>query len=310
MSDADVSTRTDLSSPQKKSKFPSDCHFNKTIAALYGIPEALILGRIYWSVKNHEEKNKTQFLINSKWVTHQTAKGFSEVFPFLSSRTIERAIKKLRDAGFIETWASKVKNKKTNFYAVNEDLIHTICRDQNFETDKMSDLKPTKCRDHTDKMSVSFLCTRVNESIYESQIGGGEEKSAYAEPPPGELIQFSDLQEKQISKNTPPTLSNTLGHSWYRVIVEDDPETRFTPSELNKICDRASEVMKGKYEFGFNAVLGFVENEAKKYLRDKFFKSPKDILKLNQDGISFLEEACEKLEMFCERFQPKKKRRL
>lgn len=93
--------------------------FDIQIAKKYGINCAVILQNIwYWVRKN--EANETNYYDGNYW-TYNSTKAFKELFPYLSQKQIETALKKLRDEGIIETGNyNAVKYDRTLWYAVTE----------------------------------------------------------------------------------------------------------------------------------------------------------------------------------------------
>lgn len=73
--------------------------FNVEIAVKYGILEAILFENIaYWVDKNRA--NNVHFHEGIYW-TYNSAKAFSELFPYASSRTISRALHRLCEEGLI-----------------------------------------------------------------------------------------------------------------------------------------------------------------------------------------------------------------
>lgn len=75
--------------------------FNIDVATKYGVNCAIILENIYFWVE-HNKANNTNFHDGRYW-TYNSAKAFTELFPYLTKRQIELALKKLRDDGLIVT---------------------------------------------------------------------------------------------------------------------------------------------------------------------------------------------------------------
>lgn len=73
--------------------------FNVAVAAEYGMLEAVLFENIsYWVEKN--KANDVHFHDGCYW-TYNSAKAFSEMFPYVSSRTISRALHHLCDEGLL-----------------------------------------------------------------------------------------------------------------------------------------------------------------------------------------------------------------
>lgn len=94
-------------------------YFDIRIAKLYGINCAVILQNIWhWIRKN--EANGTNFYDGTYW-TYNSTKAFAELFPYLSQKQIETALKKLRDEEIIITGNyNAVKYDRTLWYAITE----------------------------------------------------------------------------------------------------------------------------------------------------------------------------------------------
>ena len=74
--------------------------FDVKLAAEYGVLEAVLLKNIeYWVVKN--EANGINLHEGAYW-TYNSAKAFSQLFPYASPDQIRRALKHLRDEGLIK----------------------------------------------------------------------------------------------------------------------------------------------------------------------------------------------------------------
>lgn len=94
-------------------------YFDVNIAKLYGVNCAVILQNIWhWVRKN--EANGTNFHDGRYW-TYNSTKAFQELFPYLSQKQIETALKKLRDEEIIVTGNyNTMKYDRTLWYAVTQ----------------------------------------------------------------------------------------------------------------------------------------------------------------------------------------------
>lgn len=92
-------------------------YFDVRIAQEYGVNCAIIFQNIcHWVRKN--EANGKHFHDGSYW-TYNSTKAFSELFPYLTQRQIETALKKLRDDGIIKTGNyNEMKYDRTLWYAL------------------------------------------------------------------------------------------------------------------------------------------------------------------------------------------------
>lgn len=98
----------------------ADVHFfDVRIAKKYGVNCAIILQNIWhWVQKN--EANDTNFHDGHYW-TYNSTKAFAQLFPYLTQRQIETALKKLRDENIIITGNyNALRYDRTLWYAVTE----------------------------------------------------------------------------------------------------------------------------------------------------------------------------------------------
>lgn len=94
-------------------------YFDIHIAELYGVNCAVILQNLWhWIRKN--EANGTNYYDGHYW-TYNSTKAFKSLFPYLSQKQIETALKKLRDEGIVITGNyNAVKYDRTLWYAITE----------------------------------------------------------------------------------------------------------------------------------------------------------------------------------------------
>ena len=94
--------------------------FDTRIAEKVGINSAILLNNLYfWIEKNKaDEKN---YYDGYYWV-YSSAKALKQLFPYLSQRQIETALKKLRDAGYIIAGNYNTsKYDRTLWYAITKE---------------------------------------------------------------------------------------------------------------------------------------------------------------------------------------------
>jgi hypothetical protein len=96
--------------------------FDLQLAIQFGVDEAIILNNIcFWIEKN--KANEMHFHDGRYW-TYNSIKAFNELFPYWSTRQIERILKSLESQGAILT-ANYNKNgyDKTKWYAVSDEVF-------------------------------------------------------------------------------------------------------------------------------------------------------------------------------------------
>lgn len=94
-------------------------HFNVEIAKEYGMLEAVLLNQFnFWLSKN---KANGKHFVDGKYWTYNSARAFSEMFPYVSQSTIQRAISHLEKEGLIEIGEFNEKSfDRTKWYAFTD----------------------------------------------------------------------------------------------------------------------------------------------------------------------------------------------
>jgi hypothetical protein len=73
--------------------------FDVDLATKYGVDEAIFIENMrFWIAKN---KANQRHFYDGRWWTYNSAKAFSELFPYWSTKQISRIIAKLQDAGVL-----------------------------------------------------------------------------------------------------------------------------------------------------------------------------------------------------------------
>lgn len=93
--------------------------FDVEIAKEYGIAEAILLNHLeFWIAKN--KANNQNFYDGYYW-TYNSTRAFNDLFPYLSQRQIQNALKHLREEGIIQTGNyNKLAYDRTLWYAFTE----------------------------------------------------------------------------------------------------------------------------------------------------------------------------------------------
>ena len=94
-------------------------YFDVDIAARYGIPSAVLLHNLqHWIEKN--KANEKNFNDGYYW-TYNSKKAFAELFPYMTARQVDTALKKLIDDGVIITGNyNKSAYDRTLWYAITK----------------------------------------------------------------------------------------------------------------------------------------------------------------------------------------------
>ena len=91
-------------------------YFNVEIAKRYGIEEAIIIENLYFWIKKNvaNEVNKN----DGRYWTYNSAKAFSEIFPYMSARKISRVLASLYEKDAI---------LKGNYNIFEQFILYAYC---------------------------------------------------------------------------------------------------------------------------------------------------------------------------------------
>lgn len=155
-------------------------YFDINIAMKYGIQPAIILNNLYfWIEKNRA--NEKHFYDGYYW-TYNSMKAFSELFPYMTERQIDYAIKKLVESGLvIKGNYNKSSYDRTCWYAITKAGYSIL---QNCEMDKTNKEYSILQNCEMDKTNLSNGNDTIVKPIpdintYSKQIN--EEKENYKE---------------------------------------------------------------------------------------------------------------------------------
>ena len=155
-------------------------YFDINIAMKYGIQPAIILNNLYfWIEKNRA--NEKHFYDGYYW-TYNSMKAFSELFPYMTERQIDYAIKKLVESGLvIKGNYNKSSYDRTCWYAITKSGYSIL---QNCEMDKTNKEYSISQNCEMDKTNLSNGNDTIVKPIpdintYSKQIN--EEKENYKE---------------------------------------------------------------------------------------------------------------------------------
>ena len=125
--------------------------FNVEIATKYGMMEAVLLEHLnFWISKN--KANGVNFYDGKHW-TYSTTKAFAELFPYISQKTISRALHHLEEEGIIICGNyNKSLYDRTIWYAITE-KGNLILQNDQLEVDKMTNGSGQNVQMEVDKMT-------------------------------------------------------------------------------------------------------------------------------------------------------------
>jgi DNA-binding MarR family transcriptional regulator len=122
--------------------------FDSSVAEAVGVKGAILLNHIHWWV----EKNKANEMNHHDgcYWTYNSAKAYSTLFPYWTSKTIQRELQKLEYEGYIKTGCYNNKStNRTKWYTLTNKGYALIDK----EKDNLSDSIGQKCPMDWSKMS-------------------------------------------------------------------------------------------------------------------------------------------------------------
>ncbi|ATI19135.1 putative conjugative transposon protein [Vibrio phage vB_VpaS_KF4] len=215
--------------------------FNTDLAVKIGVTPAIILGSVAYSIEALYESGTAKEYDGSYWARVSTRK-LSDRFPFLSTRTIERAKKQLVDLGlvridFIGSEMMDVKVDNTSWWSINEDAISKLS--SSGDTDKMAE---TPCERQNDGVGYPPDCRgdhRQSGGQYKSNIKESKESSNEDSTPVRRSRRKRVKPEgfNVTKKERKPKKSTELTKHVLVLDQLDDEERPITKVEFDKIYD-------------------------------------------------------------------------
>lgn len=143
-------------------------HFNVDIARQFGVNAAILLNNLqFWIAKNTASDENYH---DGYYWTYNSAKAYSELFPYLSEKQIRSALKKLEDEGIILVGNyNSSKLNRTQWYAITEkgfailekgQLDFTKRENDDFTKRENAAAQSVKCINTDNKLQI------INTDIY------------------------------------------------------------------------------------------------------------------------------------------------
>ena len=198
--------------------------FDIDIAKKYGILEAILLNNIqFWIEKN--KANEVNYFDGEYW-TFNSTKAYTELFPYVSQRQIQYALKHLRDEGILQVGNyNKLAYDRTLWYAFTDKgkFILQNCKIDYSEKSNGScdDVQPIP--DINEDNKTSHINTNGKQAIDYQKIANMYNDICISF---SKISKLSDARKKSIKARL-----NTYNY--------DDFKTLFTKAE-------ASDFLKGK----------------------------------------------------------------
>lgn len=216
--------------------------FDPMDAINYGILEAVLLSNIRWWVAKNEANGRHNH--DGRYWTYNSAKAFTKMFPYASQQQIQRALKRLDDAGVLivgnynsnpydhTKWFSVVEDPRQNLATDSSDLInHEVKDDQPSNTD----IKPNTLVEQKEDLSFTTFWKAYPRKTNRSFAKKVFAKLKVTPEMLTKMLQAIDQQKRSIWKDKdqqyiphPSTWLN--GERW----DDEVPVVQLTPAEREK----------------------------------------------------------------------------
>lgn len=253
--------------------------YNVSVAADVGINAAVVFYNICFWVEENYANNRNY--INGKYWTYNTVKAFRTIFPEMTGKQIEYALKKLKDGGYIESAIlSEDTRDRTNWYTVcdfkkwisqNEDipqekevssensemasedsgLFNNIYNNKNTDTDnKQSDNKPTN-NSHKGK-NINSVNAKVKTSLSERKQMPKSAKQRYLDMKSHEIDMLNrvcNICYKNYDEPIANEIYSTIEH-YFEKYTEKTGKIHpiLTDNTLRDIIERMANFSDTEYE--------------------------------------------------------------
>lgn len=139
---------------------------NTQLAVEIGFNEAVVLRQVYYWIEINEA-NKRNYHDGKYWCYNTMKTWQKDNFPFWSTKTIERAFKKLTDIGVIITGNyNKDGRDKTKWYTIDFNVFEKIIKKILDRTDNKSECNETKCL-NANRQNDNSQSDRMSEALPE-----------------------------------------------------------------------------------------------------------------------------------------------
>ena len=221
--------------------------FNINIATKYGVHSAIILDNLnYWITKN--QANEQHFYDGHYW-TYNSKKAFAELFPYMTERQIDYALKKLIDDGIIITGKYNTnKYNQTLWYAITN-FGYSIL--QNCE------MEQTKLSNQNDKI-VECNTNNKQANIKQQIITTNNKENPYTEKPFTENPSTANVSNKNVQ------IEQEFEEVWKLYPRKEDKKKAFSAYKTARKKASFNEIKKGVETYS-NHIR--VSNTDKRYIK-------------------------------------------
>lgn len=221
--------------------------FNINIATKYGVHSAIILDNLnYWITKN--QANEQHFYDGHYW-TYNSKKAFAELFPYMTERQIDYALKKLIDDGIIITGKYNTnKYNQTLWYAITN-FGYSIL--QNCE------MEQTNLSNQNDKI-VECNTNNKQADIKQQIITTNNKENPYTEKPFTENPSTANVSNKNVQ------IEQEFEEVWKIYPRKEDKKKAFSAYKTARKKTSFDEIKKGVETYS-NHIR--VSNTDKRYIK-------------------------------------------
>ena len=221
--------------------------FNINIATKYGVHSAIILDNLnYWITKN--QANEQHFYDGHYW-TYNSKKAFAELFPYMTERQIDYALKKLIDDGIIITGKYNTnKYNQTLWYAITN-FGYSIL--QNCE------MEQTNLSNQYDKL-VECNTNNKQADIKQQIITTNNKENPYTEKPFTENPSTVNVSNKNVQ------IEQEFEEVWKLYPRKEDKKKAFSAYKTARKKASFNEIKKGVETYS-NHIR--VSNTDKRYIK-------------------------------------------
>lgn len=241
--------------------------YNVSVAADVGINAAVVFYNIcFWVEEN--QANKRHF-VNGKYWTYNTVKALHTIFPEMTGKQIEYALKKLKDGGYIESAIlSEDTRDRTNWYTVcdfKKWILHEEPTPQEKEVANEEKESSSENSEMTSDDSVMF--NNINNNI-DSDTDNNKSNKNQADDKPTD-----NSHDKYALKDVKK--SSFKGDMYASVPEEQEAAA---PKKQNRYIPK--DYTEEQLRKHINPI---VENEVKQHIEDMDVKFPDDRAKIFSD---------------------------
>lgn len=203
--------------------------FNINIATKYGVHSAIILDNLnYWITKN--QANEQHFYDGHYW-TYNSKKAFAELFPYMTERQIDYALKKLIDDGIIITGKYNTnKYNQTLWYAITN-FGYSILQNCEMEQTNLSNQndKIVECNTNNKQADIKQQIITTNNN----------KENPYAEKPFTENPSTENVSNKNVQ------IEQEFEEVWKLYPRKEDKKKAFSAYKTARKKASFDEIKKG-----------------------------------------------------------------